>query len=127
MFDTIEKHYHTDVKNVVNTPDFPDSIKISSLPELQIKVKQQETVTISLEEYESLKKENENLRNKNEFYFNIINNIVKPLRLEKISEDIIERILDNKFEAKVVVREEHWNFSTRVGVMYIINEDVTRR
>ena len=126
MFDTVEKHYHTDVKNVVNTPKFPDTIKIGSLPELQIRVKQQETVTISLEEYESLKKENESLRTRNKHYSDFMHNIIKPLKDENVPDDIIEKILDNKFKAKVSLMNQPFDFSTRVGVVYIVDKDMTR-
>ena len=111
-------------KTYVNVPD---EIKISSLPELQIRVKQQETVTISLEEYESLKKENESLRTKNKHYSDFMHNIIKPLRDENVPNDVIEKILDNKFKAKVSLMNQPFDFSARVGVLYIVDEDMTRR
>ena len=113
-------------KTYVNVPD---EIKISKMPELEIKVKQQEMVTISLEEYEKLKSDIEILKRQKSELTTFRNNVLKPfmnphsLPEETVPEDVLKKMFENKFKTKVVFQNGPIDpFTIRLGVLYTIDD-----
>ena len=103
---------------------FDKEVYINNHPDkLEIKVKQQEMVTISLEEYEKLKEENKELRAYNEKLLEFRKNVIEPFVTEKVSEDIIKKIFYGDFKTKIVINDNFYALKTRIGVMYEVDND----
>ena len=85
-------------KTVEIVNKFPDKMDVN--------LHEEDRVNITLKEYNSLKKENEELRQDLNFKKDYIKKLVEPFVKADIPEEIFRQIIDGKFESEVKIAVE---------------------